>query len=282
MEPKHALPGSYAAAGWGFLLAPMACAALLIGWPRGVAPELMPTLALQPGEAQAVIAQDARDAAQAPKSALADELRTLLSEQGASEVRGSESRETYTDRRARLASRCTMLVTGLGEPAARALRAEAVQRLEDALAGRLPVDQARIVLGAMPSVLAREGAARDGTLMASKFVLRTLYKARINLLFGRKPEHDLSRIERQAFFGYQALHAQRLPIVRRVEALRAYEHEGGAHADEALGVLLYLNGEPIEAAEVLASVAKHGGGMRVRNYAAAAELRAKHARATGR
>ena len=282
VEPKHALPGSYTAAAWGFLLAPMACAALLIGWPRAVEPELVPTLALSAGEVQAVVAQDAREAALAPKSALADELRGLLSEQGASEVRGSEGTEAYGARRARLAARCTALVAAAGEPAARALRAEAVQRVEDALAGRLPVDQARIALGAMPSMLAREGAARDGTLLAPHFVLRTLYKARINLLFGRKPDHDLARVERLAFFGYQALHARRLPILRRVEALRAYGRDGGPHADEALGVLLYLNGEPIEASEVLASVAKRGAGLRARDYAAAAEMQAKHARAMGR
>lgn len=279
MEATRALPGSNAIAAWGLLLGPMVCAALLIGWPRVVEPELLPALALPAAEVQAVVAQDGRDAARAPKSALADELRALLSEQGASEVRGSEATESYRARRERMSAGCTALAAAAGEPAVRALRAQAVQRLEDALAGRLPVDQARLALGAMPSVLAREGAARDGTLLAPHFVLRTLYKARINLLFGRKPEHDFAPVERLAFFGYQSLHAQRLPILRRVEALRAYAQQGGQRADEALGVLLYFNGEPVEAFEVLGSVAAHGGGLRARNYAAAAGVQARRAQA---
>jgi hypothetical protein len=131
-------------------------------------------------------------------------------------------------------------------------------------------------------MLAREGAAHDGTLLAAPFVLRTLYKARINLLFGRKPEHDLAPVEQQAFFGYQALHRERLPVVRRVEALKAYEAAGGVRADEALGVLLYRNGQFAEAAEVLHSVASQTGELRARNYALGAELSAQRAREDGR
>ena len=262
-------------AAWGFLLAPMAAAALLLGWPRPVTPELLPTLRLPAAQVAGAIAQDARDAAHAPRGPLADELRQLLAAQGEAEVQGSEQADLYSARRELLAARCRALVATAGEPAARALRAEAVLQMEEALAGQLPMEQARVVLGAMPSVLEREGAAVDGTLLPAHFVLRTLYKARINLLFGRKPHHDLARIEQQAFFGYQALHDARLPVLRRVEALKEYAKAGGVRADEALGALLHQNRQWKEAAEVLRSTASQTGELRARNYALAAEQAAR-------
>lgn len=267
-----------AASAWGFLLAPMACAGLLLSWPRSVEPELLPVLALDGEQVAAIVARDAADAKGAPRGGVADELRQLLAAQGEAEVRGTEDAEVYADRRALMARRCKALVADAGEPAARALRAEAVQQLEAALDGRLPLEQARVVLGVMPMVLAREGAAHDGTLIAPHFVLRTLFKTRFNLLFGRKPEHDLAPVERRAFFGYQALHAERLPIVRRVEALKQYARAGGTRSDEALGVLLYRGGQLPEAAEVLHSVGERGGELRARNYAQAAALSARQAR----
>ena len=278
--PKRAPRTLSEPAGAVLLMAlPAACATWLLLVPRVMEPRALPALTLSADAVALTLERDRKAAATASHTALADNLRALLMTQGEAEVRGLEDATDYQHRRAELAKQHAALVAAEGEAASNALRAEAMQQLDAALELRLPRDRARNVLGALPNMLARDHAAHEGTLIAPRFVVRTLYKARWNLLFGLRPEHGFSAVERQAFFGFQALHAERLPIVKRAEALREYARAGGAHADEALGVLLYRSGDFKQAMTVLDAVAEAEGNVRVRNYALAAHRALERANA---
>ena len=119
------------------------------------------------------------------------------------------------------------------------LRAKAALQLEDALELRLEGKRAKQVIGAFNSLLERERASMDGYLVAPRFVVRTLYKARWNILAGLAPDHAFERIERRAFYGWQALHSETEPLPKRMAALHEYGLAGGDHVEEALGILLF-------------------------------------------
>jgi hypothetical protein len=154
------------------------------------------------------------------------------------------------------------------------MRSEATVEVDRALDLELPAARAQVVVGSLGEMLEREGASIDGQLTAPRFVVRTLYKARWNILHGLRPDHALQRIEAQAYYGWQALHAERLPIPQRAEALRGYEKAGGKRAREALGVLYYLHDEYDQSAAVLASAYDADPTFRLRNYALGAQARA--------
>jgi hypothetical protein len=266
--PRLRLPRlSQPQAALALLLVPMLCAAALLLVPRSVAPELLPVLVLPAAEVAAALAADTREARKAPSTPIAQELRTLLLAQGAAEVQGQEDADQYQARRERLTKLAAELAAAAGEPAVRALRAEQVESTEAALVLRMPFARAREVLGALPTMLARDGATYDGTLLVAPFVLHTLAKARINVLFGRRPDHDLVRVEQLALYGFQALHGERQPLARRVEALERYARVGGGQAEEALAVMLARNGEPDAALAVLSALSTRRFGLRTRNYA---------------
>jgi len=251
-----------------------AFAALLLIRPRAVAPIELPSLVLDRDAVAKVIAADRDAAGKAPKSAKADELRAALTTQGEMELIGSERRELYRRRRTKMAETYAALVAESGEQSALRLRAEAASELDRALDLQLPFPRARIVIGALGDMLQREGASIDGQLTAPRFVVRTLFKARWNLLHGLQPEHAFERIERQAYFGWQALHAERLPIPQRVDALRNYARAGGSRSQEARGILYYLHDEYAQAATILAAAHAADPSFRLRNYVLGAQARA--------
>jgi hypothetical protein len=256
-----------------FVLA-TAFAALLLIRPRAVAPLELPSLVLDRDAVAKLIAADRDAAGKAPKSARAQELRAALTKQGEMELIGSERRELYRKRRAKMAETYAALAAEIGERNALRMRAEAAYELDRALDLELPFPRARIVIGALGDMLQREGASIDGQLTAPRFVLRTLFKARWNLLHGLRPEHAFERIELQAYFGWQALHAERLPIPQRVDALRSYAKAGGARSQEARGVLYYLHDEFDQAATILAAASAADPSFRLRNYVLGAQARA--------
>ena len=253
-----------------FVLA-TACAALMLVRPRMVAPRELPSLVLDRAAVARAIAADESAARNAPHTPLADELRALQTKQGEMEVAGAERLETYTQRREALVKRYATLVAESGEAVALRLRAEAVRELDRALDLQLPLARAKIVIGALGHMLQREGASVDGQLTAPRFVARTLYKAHWNLLHGLRPDQRFDWIERQAYFGWQALHAERLPIPQRAEALRSYAKAGGKHAGEALGVLYFLHDDFDQALIALGAAHDADPSFRLRNYVLGAQ-----------
>jgi hypothetical protein len=242
-----------------------ACAGLLLAQPRSVPPFELPSLVLPEDAVRAAIAKDAQDARKAPSTAAARAFETLLDEQGQVEAHGSEGSESYASRRAALVQSYKTLAGEAGEAAALRLRAKGVQRLEDALELRIDTTRARAVIGALNSVLERENASRDGYLVAPRFVIRTLYKARWNLLAGLPPDHAFERIERRAFYGWQALHSESVPTEKRVAALHEYGLAGGDHVEEALGILLFRLGDYAQSARALETAYRKQGSIRLRN-----------------
>jgi len=245
----------------------VACAGVLLALPRAVVPSELPALVLPEAPVRTVIAADARAVRLAPKSEHADALRALYAAQGEAEARGTEDAGRYMDRRRDLESAYRRLRRELGAPALLGMRAQAVQELEAALALQLPEERARAVLGAMTRVLERESATRDGYIVAPMFVVRTLYKARWNILHGLPADADFERIEKRAFYGWQALHSEHVSLRGRVEALHAYAEAGGDHVEEALGVLLYRLGDFAQSARALQDAYRAQPSLRLRNYA---------------
>ena len=106
---------------------------------------------------------------------------------------------------------------------------------------------------------------RDAEIVAPMFVVRTLYKARQNLLCGNEPDTGFERVEKLAYYGWQSLHAARLPPAQRLGALRRYAQAGGQHVDEARGVLLFLGRDFVGAEALLTVEAHRSGSLRLRN-----------------
>jgi len=268
----YALPEPLAAI--ALLVLAIAFAALLLARPRAVSPTEVPALVLPAGEVARVLAADQRSASKAPHSVQAESLRALLRTQGEVEVRGHEDADEYHRRRQKLAEGYASLVAADGEQAAMCLRAEATQELEAALDLKLSLAKAKVVLGAMPAVFEREGVTHDGELIAPRFVAHTLFKARWNLLHGLAPDQRFEPIEKRTYYGWKALHAQGLPMPTRVAALQKYAKLGGAHADEALGVLLFSLQEYEQAAVPLQAAYRADPSLRLRNYLLGARSRA--------
>lgn len=247
-------------------LVSLACAALLFWIPRAVAPVELPSLQLSAAEVDAALKADAQAARTTLASPRVATLERLMLEQGRSEQAGSEEVGPYDARRAALVREYAALAAEVGAQRALALRARAAERLEAALDMKLPTADARAVIGAMNSMLARDAVSVDGYLVAPRFLVRTLYKARWNLLHGLAVDHQFARVEKQAFHGWEALNVERLPLARRVEGLRAYEQASGQHVAEAWGVLSFRAGELQQAAQMLELAYREHPSLRLRNY----------------
>jgi hypothetical protein len=259
------------------LVLAVACAALLFVQERATAPRELPSLTLPAAAVQQVLRADAHAARTAPSSPRARALEALLIEHGRLEAQGLEEVQRYQDRRRALAQGYRELVAQSGPTAALRLREKAVLELEAALGLRLSDARGKAVLGSFAAVLAREGASRDGDIVAPHFVVRTLYKARWNILHGLTRDHAFTAVEKRAYYGWQALHAERISIKQRIEALHAYGLAGGEDLEEALGVLLLRQGDSTQAVRALEHAHRAHGGLRLRNALIAARQPAKDA-----
>jgi hypothetical protein len=161
-----------------------------------------------------------------------------------------------------------------GQAAALALRSVAVERLEAALALRLPDAETERVLGLFPEALARYGVTRNGFEIAPHFVMRTLYKARWNLAMGLAPEFELQPVEREAYHGWLALHSANLAPEARSLALQRYSSAGGGQIAEARGVLAFLSHDYRQAAAALEQAYRESPSLRIRNWLRGAQVAA--------
>jgi hypothetical protein len=243
------------------------CAGALLAQPRGVVWNETPPLTLPVAPVLAALAEDKKAAASAPHSDAAKQLDALWLEQGHDELSGLEPGHLRAARRQTMRLAFERVVRESGPAGALAVRAIAAERLEAALDIELAPELARDVLGGFPILLEREECARGGELLAPRFVVRTLYKASWNLSCGQPPVLGFSPIEQRAYYGWQALHARRLPLEQRLRALQAYQRNGGSRINEATAVLLLRSAQPAAASAAFAAAYQNAGTLRLRNAA---------------
>src|SRR5688572_2744394 len=198
----------------------MLCGLALLSIPRAVEPSELPILTLSAAEVDAVLAEDARLAAAVPQTESAKKLMQMYLRFGESEVAALETPSLLRQRRSTLHHLYETLIGESGDQAGRAQRAHALEQFEAALNSQPGVrpDDIKGLLGVFPNVLAQHLATRDGIEVAPHFVIRTLYKARWNLMHDLAPDAGFAAIEKRAYFGWLGLHAENLALYERREA----------------------------------------------------------------
>ena len=244
----------------------VSCALVLLSLPRAIAPLELPALVLPAAAVQRVLQQDARRAAAAPKTPASRDFEQRYLEFGASEIAAIDNIHLATLRRRKLNHLWKRVAAESGELGALAMRAKALEQFEAALDSRLPKTQSDGLLGVFANVLIEHRATRAGRELAPHFVMRTLYKARWNLMADLAPDFRFEPIESMAYFGWLGIHADNLPIVRRREALQKYAAAGGNAAAEAQGVLAFLDHDYAQARALLSHAYAAAPTLRLRNY----------------
>ena len=262
--------------------ATMLCGLALLSIPRAVEPSELPILTLTAAEVDAVMADDARLAA-APLTDSAKKLMQVYISFGESENAAFETPSLLRQRRSTLHHMHETVIAEGGEQAGRALCAHALEQFEAALNSRPGVrpDDIKGLMGVFPNVLAQHLATRDGLEIAPHFVIRTLYKARWNLMHDLPPDAGFAAIEKRAYFGWLGLHAENLPLRERREALISYAAAGGAQAAEAQGVLAFLEHDYTRAVDYLGRAYDASPSLRLRNYVRGAQVAAEQLRPKG-
>lgn len=253
------------------LIVAPACAAILLALPRPVEPNQLPSLRLNAKQVAQTWVGDQASAKDAPRSPPAVQLRALLLEEGRSERALSESPGAFQRRRDQIRQALAAVRRLEGEKAILALRAQAVTELESGLDLALPSDQTEGLLGSFPSFLQRYRAAKDGVLVAPRLVVRTMFKGRWNMLHELPSTYALSPVERLAYYGWLALHADGAPLALRYAALEQYQTAGGRSVAEAKGTLLFLDGQFEKAVHNLQDAFRQHRTLRLRNYVLGAQ-----------
>jgi hypothetical protein len=232
-------------------------------------------LRLDSRQVERIIQQDKVAAKRTHNSEAANLIRSLVLEKGESEREAREPLNVFQRRQRRFAQAVAKIREKEGDQTLVDLRAQAVERLEEALAIKLPKAESQKVLGAFPVYLERYGATRDGEIVAPRFVIRTMYKSRWNLTIGIKATAFFSPVERLAHFGWLVRHADNAPIQLRIKALQQYARAGGQKVEEASGVLYFLAGNYPEAIRYLTLASQKHSSIRLRNYLLGAQKAAE-------
>ncbi|MBX3251594.1 MAG: hypothetical protein KF901_30725 [Myxococcales bacterium] len=244
-----------------------ACAALLLVVPRPVPARELPPLALDPAAIDAALEAEAARAALAPRDEVATRLREQIAARNRAEVGPGEAPEARADRDRALEEAAGAFLERHGEEGLRAVRAEALERLEPALAGALSTEDEEALLGSFPRMLERYGAATEGRVTAPPIVVRALFAARFDAMLGREPAASLSDVERQAYWGFVALGSHAVPAELRGRALREYASANGPGAQEALALAALEAGRELETMSTIEALVAETGDLRLRNLA---------------
>jgi hypothetical protein len=250
-------------------LAIFACAAVVLMAPRPIAPHEGPALRFGPSERSALEADWLARAARCPEGELSDAVRDALLTQGAAESRQVDMPEARIERDRAANEAVAALLASHGEAALDGCRVRSLDGLRRVRRGETSDDEAEQILGRFPVSLERYGLVRDGRRLAATEVIDILYLARWNVVFSRPMTEGLGRVERRAYYGWLALHADDAPLDARLGALEAYERLGGFGVSEARARLAFLGGDGDLALELYGKLADDGGGLRARNHALA-------------
>jgi hypothetical protein len=242
--------------------------------PRPVAPTETPGLHLSDARAAEARRLDRARAARAPEGLMAEQLLDAYYRHGNAERFGTTQRTYQHDRRV-IARSVALLRQEHGDDALLDLQASVVERLDDALAGRMDEPERAAFLGGFEEMMGTYGLVDDGEWRAPDIAVRALFKARFNATLRRPLTEGLHAIELEAYWGWLALEAHDAPIDRRLEALDAYDEATGHAHPEARGVLLFQAGEFLPAAEQFELAYAETGSVRLRNHAMAAMAEAE-------
>lgn len=242
------------------------CAAFLLALPRVVPAEVPPALRL-PATAVAAALEASRRRASQPLGTSGRQLLKLDLELGHAE----QQRRATRHLRHRLAKHAARLQRDGETYMLLRVRARMAARLVAAVQGRLPLEEARRVLGGLPLILKRYDATREGELRAPLFVARSLYAARWNVVHGLPPTFRFRDVTRLAYHGWLALHGRNAAPSLRLQALQRYRRLGGRHAAQAAAVLHARAGRWEEALRHMRDAERGQPSLRLRNHRLALE-----------
>ena len=255
----------------GLLSGAATCIGLMLH-PRPVTPLYPPALVLDRQAVLFQLQQDRKLAQSRVQFAHGNELEALFLQSGRAERELLEDSANIRARRNRVAELVAKQRMASGPQSLMVLRSTAVERFESILNGDGDPKRQAGLLGSFPNLLAFHKATVDAQPVAPLFVVRTLYKARWNTLHGLDHTDGFTAIEAQAYFGWLALHADRIPLPQRLAALRNYAAAGGQRVDEAAGVLHFAAHQYAEAAAAFQRACASHPSPRLRNHRLAAEL----------
>jgi hypothetical protein len=244
-------------------------AGTILTLPQPVDPWEMPSLVLDRVAASDAIALDETLSKEAPDSDEARALRSLFLDHGRSEVNPPYERREYDRRQAAIHRATKAVLEKHGEPGFEAMRASAVEDFMRVLGDGDPEARSETeqgILGGFLEILKRYGAVLRGVRVAPPLTLRVLYKARWNSIHRRPFVDGFSPIEKQAYWGWLALHAWGKPLQQREEALLAFREAGGFGALEAAALFDLLEGNPARASNSLNQLYEASGQLRLRNF----------------
>jgi len=244
-------------------------AGTILALPQPVDPWEMPSLVLDRALVSDAIALDETLSEEAPDSDEAQALRSLFLDHGRSEANPPYERREYDRRQAAIHHATNAVIEKHGEPAFEAMRARAVEDFMRVLGDGRPEAQSEseeAILGGVQEVLKQYGAVRGGVIVAPPLTLRAFYKARWNSIHRRPFVEGFSAIEKQAYWGWLALHAWGKPLQKREDALIAFRDAGGFGTLEAAALFDVLEGNPARASNSLHQLYEASGQLRFRNF----------------
>jgi hypothetical protein len=242
-------------------------AGMLLAIPRAIDPVETRGLHLAPDDVRASFDRDEAGLASLPPESESAEAKRLYAELNAIEA-GPPG--TAREHAAALHAEIERVRSSAGDDAVDALRREAATRVASDLARASDdPDRARTV-GSFEGFLDLYSARLDSRVVAPPIVVRTMFKARWNLVHALEPTEGLGAFELAVYWGWLAFEAVGVEPPRRLAALDHYEQATGEDVREARATLLFLAGRAADASSVLRELREGGENLRLRNHALAA------------
>jgi hypothetical protein len=251
----------------GVLLVALACSIVVIASPRPVQPSRLPALRVPLAEGRRAFGEGDLDArAPLPQAAWFAQWYELYSEAGLNEREKAVDLALVARQKAELSKLVREQFPKLGARGVRALMDALTARALDALPRRPLPTEAYGLLGGFPALLQQYGYIADPrSPIAPARAIAALYRQRFNLICERPLDSDIDDADRRIAEGWIALHGQRLPVERRVQAAQAFAKLGGVDAREALAVWLHHGELNDQATALLQHEYERTGALRLRN-----------------
>jgi hypothetical protein len=246
----------------------------MLATPQAVAPWELPSLVLDREAASDAISFDRALALEVAESAEAETLRSLFLDHGRAETNPPYEVQEYDRRQAAIHAANIALIEAHGRTAFEALRAKDVEEFAEVFYETHGVprdDEETGLLGGFPTIATRYRVMVDGRIVAPELTVRALYKARWNSVHRQPLTDGFSEIERQAYWGWLALHGWGSAIPMRLDALVEFRKAGGFGVEEAAALFAVLEGRPERGARSLDALYRDSGELRLRNLSLGAQ-----------